>query len=434
VHTHLAERLRPGEIAVDDPRWQLTVRIAESPGFRRAPKLRDLFLYVVQNGLAGREDLLTEHKVGQNVFGRDEHYNAAEDSIVRAQVRLLRKKLEGWFDSEGAAEALLITIPRGSYVPVFEQRQGATAAADDATVAPEPAAAPVARKAWRSPVALVLTAVLGVAAGWLARSNSREAPAVPAPNPLLAKLVGNDRPTLIVVQDASTTLLNNALRTEFLLEDFQSGAYKGLLQRADMSPDHARLLRIIDSRQYTSLGDLAVVRSLLQAVPSEWGQLQVIHPRHLHLRQLKASNAVLIGGSISNPWVQLYSDRLDFRLKRIPERSVSLCVENLRPGPGEPDAWCPDQDSYGFLALVPQTGGPGNALVMAGSSLEATEAAGEMVISRNSAQTLLKAIRRQIGSEEFSSFQAVIRSSKLGGTSGRTELVSLRAIPQPQPE
>jgi len=416
----------------DDPRVLLSARIADSPGFRRAPRLRDLFLYVMHNGIAGRDDLLSEHQIGQNVFGRNENYNASEDNIVRSQMRLLRKKLETWSASDGAGESLHVVIPKGSYVPHFEERAVETEPILPVELPQLPPAAPpadtAAHRTWRLPAAFALIALLGACAGWFARPGASGGR--PDLNPILAKLVQQDRPTLIVVQDASLTLLNNALRSEFPLEQFQSGEYKQQLRAPDLAPDYARLLRIIDARQYTSIGDLSVVRNLLQAVPSDWGQLQVVHPRHLHLRQLKSSNAILIGGSQSNPWVQLYTDKLDFRLTRMPDRS-GLCVQNLRPRPGEPPSWCPaDQDTFGLFALIPQTGGPGNVLLMAGASLEATEAAGEMIVSRNSARKLVADIERQLGSNQFTSFQAVIRCSGLGGTAARREIVALRATGQ----
>lgn len=419
-----------GEVSSDDPRALLAARIADSPGFRRAPKLRELFLYVVRTGLAGREDLLSEHRIGENVFGRDEHYNSSEDNIVRSQMRLLRKKLETWSEAEGASEPLHVSIPRGSYIPVFEPRTlEPVALASEPMVLSSHESQPVpVERRWRFPVALALTAMAGTVVGWWARSP--DATAHSSLNPVLARLMDKNRPTLVVVQDASITLLNNALQSEFALGEFQSGAYRRHLQGPAMSADFSRLLRIIDSRQYTSLGDLSVVRSLLQAVPSEWSRLQIIHPRHLHLRQLKASNAILIGGSKANPWVQLYSEQLDFRLARPPDRTSNLCVENLRPRAGEPQAWCPDKDSYGFLAMIPQTGGPGNVLLMAGSSLEATEAAGEMIISSSTAQQLVDDIQRQLGTRDFGSFQAVIRSSRLGGTAAQREVVALRATKQ----
>ena len=45
-----------------------------------------------------------------------------EDNIVRSQARLLRLKLEHHFANEGKDEAILITIPKGRYLPAFETR------------------------------------------------------------------------------------------------------------------------------------------------------------------------------------------------------------------------------------------------------------------------------------------------------------------------
>jgi hypothetical protein len=65
---------------------------------------------------------ITEQQIGVHVFGWRPDYNPGEDSIVRSQARFLRGKLESYFSSEGADEPIHITIPKGTYVPLFEPR------------------------------------------------------------------------------------------------------------------------------------------------------------------------------------------------------------------------------------------------------------------------------------------------------------------------
>ncbi len=64
----------------------------------------------------------TEPQIGIHVFGRPPGYNANEDNIVRSQARLLRLKLEHHFAHEGRNEPVMITIPKGRYLPTFEPR------------------------------------------------------------------------------------------------------------------------------------------------------------------------------------------------------------------------------------------------------------------------------------------------------------------------
>ena len=106
----------------DDPRWMLVQRIAASSNFRRSTLLANFLLFVCDRYLAGNPAEINEKQIGFHVFGRVEGYNASDDNIVRNYARTLRKRLEEYFATEGSDEALVLLIPRGGYVPVFEPR------------------------------------------------------------------------------------------------------------------------------------------------------------------------------------------------------------------------------------------------------------------------------------------------------------------------
>ena len=107
---------------------ELVDRIVASSEFRRATRLRDFLLYVVDRKLAGLSNELTEVFIGQRVFGRPPSYNPSEDSIVRTEARNLRQRLERYFEGEGRGEPILLEIPKGGYLPVFRPRQAEAAA------------------------------------------------------------------------------------------------------------------------------------------------------------------------------------------------------------------------------------------------------------------------------------------------------------------
>ena len=135
-----------------DPRWDLVHRVAGSDTFSKSAKLPAFLRYVCEMTLTDREDEINEQHIGVHVFGRPPGYNSNEDSIVRSQARLLRAKLEAYFQSEGKEEPTRILIPKGSYVPRFE-----SAASKSEPVQPNVAAT---RK---RPYAVLLTILLAVA-------------------------------------------------------------------------------------------------------------------------------------------------------------------------------------------------------------------------------------------------------------------------------
>lgn len=104
---------------------QLVHRVASSSTFERSTRLRAFFLHVCRCALDHKPEAATEQQVGISVYDRPPGYNPNEDNIVRSQARLLRMKLDHHFANEGKHEAMVITIPKGRYLPVFETRSEA---------------------------------------------------------------------------------------------------------------------------------------------------------------------------------------------------------------------------------------------------------------------------------------------------------------------
>ena len=100
-------------------------RILASKGFATAGRLSKLLRYVVEKTLAGETDQLKEYAVGIEVFERDDKYDPRLDSIVRVEAGRLRTKLDEYYNGEGAASPIRISLPRGGYsarvLPVRER-------------------------------------------------------------------------------------------------------------------------------------------------------------------------------------------------------------------------------------------------------------------------------------------------------------------------
>ena len=100
----------------------LVSRVASSVTFEKSPRLRAFFLHVCRCALADKPEEATEQQIGIKVYERPPGYNPNEDNIVRSQARVLRLKLEHHFANEGKHEPVVITIPKGQYLPTFETR------------------------------------------------------------------------------------------------------------------------------------------------------------------------------------------------------------------------------------------------------------------------------------------------------------------------
>jgi Malectin domain len=168
-------------------REELVRRVASSVTFEKSPRLRAFFLHVCRCARENKSEEATEPQIAIYVYGRQPGYNPNEDNIVRSQARVLRMKLEHHFANEGKDEPVIITIPKGQYLPVFETR---SKEAQVESPQPQPRIlAPEDRKPYRFPQVLIGGATLFVLAvvwfGYL-WSESRRPPSpssvVPAPS------------------------------------------------------------------------------------------------------------------------------------------------------------------------------------------------------------------------------------------------------------
>ncbi|MGN6538223.1 MAG: tetratricopeptide repeat protein, partial [Mesorhizobium sp.] len=78
--------------------------------------------YLVEREQAGEADRLKGFAIAVDVFGKDADFDSATDAVVRVQAGRLRDLLQQYSETEGAGDAFRITVPRGSYVPVYEPR------------------------------------------------------------------------------------------------------------------------------------------------------------------------------------------------------------------------------------------------------------------------------------------------------------------------
>jgi TolB-like protein len=97
-------------------------RILKSPEFKATDVQKSFLTYVVETELAGRSHEIKGYTVATQVFGRGEDFNQATDPIVSIQANKLRRALERYYLVAGQNDPIRIDIPKGTYVPVFQQQ------------------------------------------------------------------------------------------------------------------------------------------------------------------------------------------------------------------------------------------------------------------------------------------------------------------------
>jgi serine/threonine-protein kinase len=96
-------------------------RVLESPGFSRNERLSGFLRFVVERHLEGRDNELKESVIAIQVFGRRPDFDSRLDPVVRTEAVRLRARLSAYYSKAGQADALVIELPKGGYVPRFRE-------------------------------------------------------------------------------------------------------------------------------------------------------------------------------------------------------------------------------------------------------------------------------------------------------------------------
>ena len=123
--------------AAEDVRAQLETLLT-SPDLDAPARARRFLRYVVEETLAGRAERIKAYAIGTVVFERSADFDAQSDPVVRIEAGRLRRALERYYLSHGLSDPLVITIPKGGYVPHFALRNPPAEEADPVPVAVSP--------------------------------------------------------------------------------------------------------------------------------------------------------------------------------------------------------------------------------------------------------------------------------------------------------
>jgi Tol biopolymer transport system component len=98
-------------------------KILVSRPFIHSERLRRFLRFCIEQAALGKPENLREYPIAIEVFDRPDSYNPATDPIVRVEARRLRSKLREYYEAEGRDDAVIIDVPKGSYIPSFELRK-----------------------------------------------------------------------------------------------------------------------------------------------------------------------------------------------------------------------------------------------------------------------------------------------------------------------
>jgi hypothetical protein len=397
-----------------DPRWQLVRRIAASPRFKRAAQLRAFLTYICGHALAGKTEDVPESQIAVNVLHRRGDFNPSEDNIVRVQARQLRRKLQEYFENEGAGEELILTIPKGQYLPEFATREPVSARE-----------VPVRNsRNWKPWIAVsTLLALILITAIILRR------PAAAPPNPLWSRIFVRGQKTNIVVSDTSLVMMQMVLHSDITLREYLSHDYPANLLAGEKSDRGREILNKAATQQYADFGDFGIANSLSD-LGKQFGVKSVVrYARNLNIRDFKNDNFILSGSRRSIPWDRLFEPQLGYLLEydtssggfSIRDRASGAVYRTTRRPDGE-------SDHYGVVAMLPNLGANGSVLLLMGLTMEGVEGSSDILQSAGFPASIARA--PGCGKIDFRSqwFEMLVRTQAVSLASSGTEILACRAV------
>jgi hypothetical protein len=422
----------------EDERWLTTRRIIDSPHFRKSPRLSQLLLYLSEQTLLNRTELLTEHTIAMRVFEREADFNPGVDTIVRSHMVRLRQRLEHYAVDNQETASMQLTIPKGDYLVRFERIPPSM----DVQADPKDIAAPDLPVAMQNVVSrarkinylatgcwilsLVVLVLLGILTIVLHRSGKPLERAQTIPHPLWSKVFQTQQNTTFVAADSGLVLLHRMTRKDTTLAEYLTRNFEEATR--PLSPARTSEVLNIAERRYTSFVDLNTFRRLQQLAFVRGAQLDAKYARDVQMDELKQGNLILSGARGANPWLELYEPELNF-VGADDGVQHKFRFINRDPQAGETAEFSvsegdPKQPVLGVLAFLPNLDRTGNALIIEGNSMAGTEAISDFVFEDAALLPFLEKIKKADGS--LPHFEVLVESNSVNGSAGPFHILAYR--------
>src|SRR4051812_42976603 len=158
--SHNAEQEIPAHLIHD-----ALERVISSRDFANSDRKKCFLKFIVQETLAGRSDRIKAYTIAVDIFGRSPSFDPTADPLVRIEAGRMRRSLEHYYLTDGSADRVQITVPKGGYVPRFSLRT-------DTRSFVVPVLADVRMNAGRTPVVIPTPAAFDQAPAAAASSSS----------------------------------------------------------------------------------------------------------------------------------------------------------------------------------------------------------------------------------------------------------------------
>jgi TolB-like protein len=91
-----------------------------SPGFAVSGVMSRFLSYIVNETISQRSGEIKEYSIGIDVLKKPPLYRPSISGIVRVHAGRLRNALDKYYKTQGILDEVIISMPKGRYIPVFE--------------------------------------------------------------------------------------------------------------------------------------------------------------------------------------------------------------------------------------------------------------------------------------------------------------------------
>lgn len=394
-------------------------KLAASQVLHGSESLCKLLRYLAKHALDHPGTPIKEYQIATEVFGRSDDFDPQLDSMVRVQAGRLRAKLAEYYSANGTEDAIVVELPKGTYVLAFHHR---TPAARPHSGQP----APELREGYRRwpAVTLALGVLLGIGVAaiaafvWSRSSAQAGLPRGADSAPAAFRVFWNG---FTSAQEEPWVIFSNAAfvgRPETGMRYYDAAKDKGSF--------------ILD--HYTGVGEVLAVHELDRVFGLLHRQIRIKRGSLFSLDDAKNNNLIFIGSPFENLTLLEIPGTQEFVFRRMTSgpRNGDEAIVNVHPQPGEYKVFFPSAgnapltEDYAVVALVKGINPSQAVLVLAGTTTIGTQAAVEYVCRQSSVEELL--LRLPVSQEgQLKPFEAVIRVKVTRGVPVNTELVALRS-------
>lgn len=422
--------------------------ILKSHCFSGSKRCQDFLEFIVQHALDGNFEYLTERFLGAELFGRPINYETGTDSIVRVRANDVRRRLSQYYSECKGGGRVTIDLLSGTYIPEFhwsershrESSSESTRPQEDTSSSGSAAPGVVAnpreliadlqtkrRPGWISATLILLGLALACVAGWWLKGLTIDH--LPSPlkdSPSLAALwsgfLGSGRETDVVLSDASFQLLEDLGKRKFTLDDYLTRRYVDEVQSKNTNPEMLFAVNLIASKDFGNSSEFRLAERI-SALDRLGNRIHIYNSRDFSSTLAAQDNVVLIGAGYTNPWQQLFAGRLNFLQAA---QTSSRAVINNAPKPGEQATYSPtDAIGYCVVAYLSNPDHNTRALLIEGSSSEATEAGGDFLLSEDK----LASFEKRLNTNKLPYFEVLLKTSEVRGTPITETIEAYRIYP-----